>query len=151
MRGSLHNRLMDGRQYGELTVGCGATELCYTDRRAYTVQKIISDRRIVVTRDKVKRIDANGPSDAQVYEYESTPLIVGERALRCTNPYRYLIQEHGCSEKKVKGTCAACAHYRMSTPTNGITLIRTKRGWKQMGADTYFAVGIRDEHYDYSF
>ena len=52
MQGSLDNRLYEGNQYGDLVVGMGATEMAYSDRHAYTVQKVISDNRVIVTKDE---------------------------------------------------------------------------------------------------
>ena len=31
------------------------------------------------------------------------------------------------------------------------TLIKTKKGWKRLGGITYFRLGVREHHYDYSF
>lgn len=58
----------------EVKVGMGATEVLWTDSHAYTVQKVISPKRVIVTRDKVRRIDSNGFSDFQEYEYTPVPL-----------------------------------------------------------------------------
>jgi len=54
-------------------VGMGATQCVGSDRRAYTVVEIINDRKIVLQRDKVKRIDSNGFSTEQKYSYEPNP------------------------------------------------------------------------------
>ena len=51
-------------------VGMGATLLMYTDRDAYTV--VSWDGKILgVTSDTANRIDSNGMSDSQDYEYVS--------------------------------------------------------------------------------
>lgn len=31
------------------------------------------------------------------------------------------------------------------------TLVKTKKGWKVLHGSTYFRLGVRDPHYDYSF
>ena len=151
MYGAIANRWYEGQQVGELEVGMGATEMMYSDRRAYTVQKIISDKRIVVTRDKVTRIDRNGPSEDQKYEYESTPLWEGERAERCCNEFVEMLGKDACKHYSANGTCKGCEYFKKCRPTNGVLLIKTKRGWKRMGGSTYFLVGVREEYFDYTF
>lgn len=72
--GSMVNHLMSGTNgQPDPTVGMGATELCWTDRRAYTIVAVLSPTRIVVQRDDVKRTDNNGMSEAQAYEYTPNP------------------------------------------------------------------------------
>lgn len=154
MFGSLANRMYEGKQFGELHVGMGATEMCYSDRHAYTVQKVISDKRVVVTRDKVKRIDKNGASDCQSYEYESVPLFEGEAKLTCTNLFIAANRDNiigDCPNANCDGGCDGCKFYKKRKPTNGITLALCKHGWKRVGTDDYFMLGEREEYYDYSF
>lgn len=60
----------------EPTVGMGATILLYSDRHAGTIIKVETWRKGVllhVQRDTAKRIDKNGPSDDQDYEYTPNP------------------------------------------------------------------------------
>lgn len=110
MQGNLWNRLMEGCETEEPYVGMGATELCYSDRHAYTVVAIKSKCRILVKRDNAIRVDDNGMSDCQKYRYEP-------------NPDAYPVE-----------------------------LIKTKKGWKILGNKySAFALGFRDEYYDYSF
>ncbi|HAM16020.1 MAG TPA: hypothetical protein DCP91_09235 [Eggerthellaceae bacterium] len=151
--GAYANRMYEGQQIGELEVGMGATEMMYSDRHAYTVQKIVSDKRIIVTRDKAVRIDNNGASDIQEYEFESTPLVEGKREKMCCHPYKFLLKDGQCTCKHLDAgnTCETCEHWKFHKPTNGITLVLTKNGWKAAGSDTYFLVGAREEFYDYSF
>lgn len=54
-------------------VGMGATMCLYTDRVPYTVIKVVSDRKIIVQADNAKRLDNNGMSESQDYEYTSNP------------------------------------------------------------------------------
>lgn len=67
--GSLTNRIMECVGSEQPYVGMGATELMWSDRHAYTVVKIKSKNRILVTRDIAKRVDNNGMSECQTYEY----------------------------------------------------------------------------------
>lgn len=56
------------------TVGDGATISAYSDRYAGTIIAVSpSGKRITVQRDNYRRIDSNGMSDAQSYEYERDP------------------------------------------------------------------------------
>lgn len=71
--GSLQNRLMERGQMPKPEVGMGATELCWSDRHPYEVVEVIDDRHIVVRPLKWRRIDDNGFSESQEYEYESNP------------------------------------------------------------------------------
>lgn len=151
--GSITNRIEEGRQVGELAVGMGATEMLYSDRHAYTVQKVISPKRVIVTRDKAVRVDDNGMSDCQRYEYTSTPLVEGKREKMCCHPLAGLLNEAGCRCAYKDGTCegSGCGFYKMHTPTNGTELRLCKGGWKAVGSDAYFALGIREEYFDFSF
>ena len=157
MQGGFYNRMNEGQQYGELHVGMGATEMCYSDREPYTVQKVISDKRVVVTADKYERIDGNGASDMQEYRYESTPLWDGERERICTNWFIKQFLHDGKTEANVckhiqeNGSCDGCPFYKMHKPTNGTTLVKCKRGWKALGTERYFTLGMREKYYDYSF
>lgn len=109
--GSINNRLMEQDAAPPVPeVGMGATELCYSDRHAYTVIEVRSPTTIVVQRDKATRVDSNGCSDAQAYTYE--------------------------------------------LETNGAQVVVTRRRngqWKSKGGGAVFAIGYRDEHYDFSF
>ena len=52
-------------------VGKGATVLSWTDRHAYEVIEVSDDKkRVVVQQYNAKRIDGNGMSDSQEYEYK---------------------------------------------------------------------------------
>lgn len=54
-------------------VGDGATELCWSDRHAYTIVEVRSERRVVVQADIAKRTDKNGMSECQTYLFEPNP------------------------------------------------------------------------------
>lgn len=150
--GSLSNRLKEGMQTDEPYVGMGATEFYYSDREPYTVQQVISPSRVVVTADKYRRIDNNGRSDCQDYEYESVPLKTTEVSKRCThvNSTYFKNAPMACMTKADKG-CEGCEFYKGKTRTNGITLIKTKRGWKALGKERRFALGFREAYEDPSF
>jgi hypothetical protein len=54
-------------------VGMGVTYLGWSDRRPFTVIEIVSPKKIVIQADIVKRIDSNGASPHQEYEYYPDP------------------------------------------------------------------------------
>lgn len=70
----IHSRATRGQP--EPVVGMGATVLHYTDRSPATiieVTKIGKYLAIVVQGDNAKRIDTNGMSECQTYEYTPNP------------------------------------------------------------------------------
>jgi hypothetical protein len=71
--GNLMNRLMEGKQPVEPEVGMGATMTSYSDRHAGTIIEKLANGVIAVQEDKAKRIDNNGMSDSQSYEYTANP------------------------------------------------------------------------------
>lgn len=74
--GSLINHLYSRMTVGEPTpyVGMGATLLSWTDRNPATVVEVNMEKRyIVVQDDDYTRVDANGMSEAQEYEYTPNP------------------------------------------------------------------------------
>lgn len=55
-------------------VGMGATEICWTDRHAYSVIEVSKNgRRVKAQRNKVTRTDTNGMSESQAYQFEPDP------------------------------------------------------------------------------
>jgi len=78
MYGSLINRLQERMVVGAPTptVGMGVTMLSYTDRHPGTIIKVEkSGKGLIVTvqADDAKRIDDNGLSESQEYEYTPNP------------------------------------------------------------------------------
>lgn len=71
--GSVQNRIEERMRMPEPKVGMGVTELYYTDREPYEIIEVIDDRHITVRRLNYKRIDNNGMSECQDYEYYSNP------------------------------------------------------------------------------
>lgn len=72
--GSLTNHIYSRATVGQPTpeVGMGATILCWTDRHAGTITKVEPIKtgfRVTVQEDKAKRIDKNGMSECQEYDY----------------------------------------------------------------------------------
>ena len=78
--GSLVNHMYSRMTNGEPepTVGMGVTMLSWTDRDAGTIVEVnMKKRYIAVTEDSKRRIDNNGISESQEYEY--TTVMDGHR------------------------------------------------------------------------
>lgn len=71
--GSLQNRIAERAEMPEPQVGMGVTEMCWSDRHAYEVVAIKDERHITVRALDHKRVDGNGMSEMQEYEYMSNP------------------------------------------------------------------------------
>lgn len=56
-----------------IKVGDGATRIMYSDRQAFTVVQICTPQKIVVQRDTATRVDKNGMSTDQIYEFSRNP------------------------------------------------------------------------------
>lgn len=63
------NTIIDAHKNAEPIIGMGVTEMCYSDRHAYTIISIISHREIIIQHDKAERLDPKGMADCQHYEY----------------------------------------------------------------------------------
>jgi hypothetical protein len=70
--GSLTNHLMSRQGPVTPEVGMGVTVLYWTDRKAGTIIKTTA-KTITVQEDTATRIDDNGMSEAQQYEYAPDP------------------------------------------------------------------------------
>lgn len=70
--GSLNNRVMErARGEQELHIGMGVTQCMWSDRRPWEIIEIKDERHITVRELDAKRIDSNGMSECQEYEYTS--------------------------------------------------------------------------------
>lgn len=56
-----------------IQVGQGVTHHIGSDRYPYTVAEVISPKRVEIQADDYKRIDSNGISESQIYEYMPNP------------------------------------------------------------------------------
>jgi len=66
------NQLMAGSSV-KPEVGMGVTRLSYTDRSPYTIITVISEKEIIIQEDDARRIDQNGMSESQQYEFTPNP------------------------------------------------------------------------------
>lgn len=88
MVGSVVNMIMGESRPPVPERGMGATILSYSDRAAATVVLVnIAKTSVFVTRDTAKRIDKNGMSESQEYEYTSN--------MEDTNLQEYTLRKNG--------------------------------------------------------
>ena len=71
--GSLVNQLLGTASDLVPVVGMGATKIMWSDRKPYTVVEVINTTTVVVQEDDYKRVDTNGMSDSQSYEFSPNP------------------------------------------------------------------------------
>ena len=67
------NQVISRTTSSEPVVGMGATQLMWSDRHPFTVVEVLSAKEVVVQADRVKRVDGNGMSEDQEYEYVPNP------------------------------------------------------------------------------
>lgn len=67
----VHNFIRYSQSPTNLKIGDGATITWATDREAGSIVRIVNEREIHVQIDDKKRLDKNGMSDAQTYEYSA--------------------------------------------------------------------------------
>ena len=68
--GSLQNRLLEMTKSQEPVIGMGATEIYYSDRKAFEVIEVKDERHVTVRRLKTNLV---GSYYGQDYTYESDP------------------------------------------------------------------------------
>lgn len=123
--GSLVNHIHSRAVTPALVVGMGATMLHWTDRSAGTVVKIETIKGLIyvhVQGDHAKRLDKNGMSESQVYEYTPNP----QGSIGVWRQAKNGAWESVCFNNK------------------------TKR-WNKSSGSIGFALGFRDAYHDYSF
>lgn len=69
--GSLTNRVMENSRGAQPEVGMGVTQCLWSDRHPWEIIAVKDDRHITVRKLDAKRIDNNGFSECQEYEYTS--------------------------------------------------------------------------------
>lgn len=152
--GSLINRIDEGKTFGEIKVGTGVTEMCYSDRHPYEVVKVIDDKHLLIRRCDAKRIDNNGMSECQEYEYTLRPYkeTILTKELLNDNYRMLMISAHNPKlYKKILSSKIGDV-----IGDNNHLLVKTKYGWKERYSNgkyntNKFAVGFKEEYYDYSF
>ena len=144
--GSLQNRLEENQMYvEEIKVGTYATMYEYSDRHAYEVVEVKDQKHIKIRKLDAKRIDNNGMSDSQHYQYtsnENNPI----EELELTKygwkkVFRYNIDLYN----KVKNRIGYVL-WDIDIINKVLSGKEVKRSYK-----INISFGIADEHFDYSF
>lgn len=118
--GSLVNHIYSRTKTVDPVVGMGATECMWSDRHAVTIVEV-TDKYLVTQADHCKRVDSNGMSESQEYEYTPNP------------------DAHKQYWKKDKNGA-----YRQAWHNENGRLVFN-------GSSSHLGIGYRDEFYDYSF
>lgn len=159
--GSLNNRLEEGQQFvKEIKVGDGVTEYGYTDRYPYEVTDVIDQKHIFIRSVDSKRVDNNGMSECQYYEYvsnENNPKI----ELVKRNGIWYKVREHS-KEKwlqrannlkddfksiEIAYKYIRCMSGLTQKQLENIELGKIVRQYKKMD----ISIGKMEQYFDYSF
>lgn len=121
---SLCNHIMSREVIGQPApvVGMGATVLSWTDRHAATIIEVRDYGVIVVQRDDAKRVDRNGMSESQTYDYAPNP-----------NGPTYIF-------KRDRG--GAWRECEVNERTGRVNMLKSGYGLK---------IGVRDTYHDFSF
>lgn len=144
--GSLQNRLEENQMYvDEIKVGTYATMYEYSDRHAYEVVEVKDQKHIKIRQLYAKRIDDNGMSDSQHYEYlsnENNPI----EELELTKygwkkVFRYNIDLYNEVKNRI-----GYVLWDIDIINKVLSGKEVKRSYK-----VSISFGIADEHFDYSF
>lgn len=143
--GSLTNRFEENKIYKKIKVGEYATEYLWSDRHAYEITKVVDDKHFFIRRLIAKRIDKNGFSEIQDYEYKHDPNAVDEE-IEITRygfkrVYRYDLETYNKikSEQKWVG-------WHDDIVQKVLQGKKVKRSSK-----INLSIGVADEYYDFSF
>lgn len=155
--GSVQNRLEENRQFcDEIKVGTGMTEYSWSDRDAYEVIEVKSQKNVIV-----RKYDHRHVGDGQMdnsWELISNP---DNPTYELTKRGKYWYYTNTWTAEEVESTIA---HYKEKDPINGeaevllhlalggfdIDRIRTKgKQTKYRRANVSF--GVANYYYDYSF
>ncbi len=160
--GRLNNRLEENKMYcDEIKVGTGATIYLYSDRHAYEVTKVINQQHVFIRKMNAKRIDKNGLSNYQEYEFTSNLESPEIELIKRTNGLWFRVDEFS-KEKWLK----MAKEHRVSDNENveynyykmmsGLTFkqlekIEQNKIVKRYSKFGNISFGIMQQHFDYSF
>lgn len=161
--GSLNNRFEEGQNFaGEIKVGCGVTEYGWSDRHPYEVIEVEDQKHIVIRAMDYKRIDKNGMSDAQTYEYISNPNNRTYKLVLRNNVW-YKVHEINketwlkrAKEDTEKGYWSnersAYLYYRAMANLTDKQYEKVEQGQTIKKYDKMnISIGVMDRYFDYSF
>lgn len=143
--GGLINRIMEDTRSATPTVGMGGTIPHYSDRSSVTVVEVSPDGKTLwYTGDTAKRVDSNGMSESQSYEYTTNwDAPRGLAKLDKTGRWRVYapvseMRSFTNADGKVDWGWVAVKHAKTGKPR-----------WRKTAE--VLLLGTRDTYYDYSF
>lgn len=152
--GSIENRLDEGKQFEEIKIGTGVTEMCWSDRYPYEVVEIIDDKHILIRACDHKIISGSAEDGSAEYEYTLRPyeeIILTKELLEDNNKMLYISAYNPKLYKKILSS-----HIGDTIANNNHLLVKTKFGWKERYSNgkynvNKFTIGIKEYYYDPSF
>lgn len=152
--GSLNNRIDEGKTYGEIKVGTGVTEMCYSDRHLYEVVEVIDEKHLLIRECDWKIISGSEQDGSAEYEYKVVPYkdTILTKELLNDNYRMLMISAHNPKlyEKILSSKIGDVIG------NNNRLLVKTKYGWKERYSNgkyntNKFTVGFAERYYDPSF
>ena len=152
--GSLNNRIDEGKTYGEIKIGTGVTEMCYSDRHPYEVVEVIDEKHLLIRECDWKIISGSEQDGSAEYEYKVVPYkdTILTRELLDDNYRMLMISAHNPKlyEKILSSKIGDIIG------NNNRLLVKTKYGWKERYSNgkyntNKFTVGFAERYYDPSF
>jgi hypothetical protein len=152
--GSLNNRIDEGKTYGEIKIGTGVTEMCYSDRHPYEVVEIIDEKHLLIRECDWKIISGSEQDGSAEYEYKVVPYkdTILTKELLDDNYRMLMISAHNPKlyEKILSSKIGDVIG------NNNRLLVKTKYGWKERYSNgkyntNKFTVGFAERYYDPSF
>lgn len=153
--GSLTNRLDENRMFTDrIETGTLATVYHYSDRTAYEVVKVDNEKHIFIRRLKANRVDENGMSDAQEYEYSSCDdYLVEELKFKRGSWVRVttinIADEELCESESEKHMMRF--HRRVKMTEKQLDKYEQGKDVEVNAGKVNISFGYADEYYDYSF
>lgn len=152
--GSIENRLDEGKTFGEIKVGTGVTEMCYSDRHPYEVVEIIDDKHLLIRECEHIRISGSAQDGSAEYEYKLKPYEEVFLTKELLNDNYRMLMISAYNPKLYKKILSS--HVGDKIGDNNHLLVKTKYGWKERYTNgkyntNKFTVGIKEYYYDPSF
>lgn len=159
--GSISNRIEENKNYEgkDIYVGMKVTEYLWSDRHAYEVIKVFDQNHIVIRRLTAKRIDKNGMSECQDYEYISCETNSCEELKKTKAGWKVVITYPAETVQRMANGFKNNYAKRPETFTK--TDIKEMETWVKraeknkpvsvLGSKINISFGVADEYYDFSF
>ena len=162
--GSLNNRIDENCYFngtkGNLKVGTHCTMYMYSDRHPYEIVKVDTQEHIFIREMDAKRVDKNGMSDCQSYEYTSNKnnreMELVLRNGRWFELNRYSKDSFKKAAERIKEDFKnAEIAYNYCVAMSGLSQKQIERIKSGKEVKKYMKInisfGIAEKYYDYSF